>query len=57
MGEKKRQQKTYDLPEDVPGPQELCPVWRDLQGEEKTHLPVQPRNAAVTAEVSSINVD
>lgn len=56
MGAEKRQQEANDLPENVQSPQELCSVWRDLQGEEKTHLSVQPRHPDVTAEVSSMRL-
>lgn len=50
MGAEKGQQEAHDLPEDVPRPEELRPVWRDLQGEEEAHLPVQPRHPDVAAE-------
>lgn len=50
LGPEKGQQEAHDLPEDVPGAQELRPVRRDLQGEEEAHLPVQSRHPDVTAE-------
>lgn len=49
MGPEKGQQEAHDLPEDVPRPQELCQVRRDLQGEEEADLPVQPRHPDVAA--------
>lgn len=51
MGAEERQQEAHDLPEDVPGPQELRPDRAHLQGEEKAHLPVRTRHADVPAEV------
>lgn len=53
LGAEKGQQEAHDLSEDVPGPQELRKVGRDLQGEEEAHLPVQPRHPDVAAEVST----
>lgn len=50
MGAEKGQQEAHDLPEDVPRPEELRPVRRDLQGEEEAHLPVQPGHPGVAAE-------
>ena len=51
VGTEEGQQEAHDLPEDVPRPEELRPVRRDLQGEEEAHLPIQPRDTDVTAEV------
>lgn len=53
VGPKEGQQEAHDLPEDVARPEELRPVRRDLQGEEEAHLPIQQRDADVTAEVST----
>lgn len=50
MGPEKGQQEAHDVPEDVSRPQELRPVWGDLQGEEEAHLPVQPGHPDAAAE-------
>lgn len=50
VGAEKGQQETHDLPEDVPRPEKLRSVWRDLQGEEEAHLPVQRGHADDAAE-------